>query len=196
MCKYFGYFLSVWALGLGTFYAYMLYDIIQSIRSLSGPLGAFQSLMGPSSGGLGGLGAGLAGLNAGQHDGQEGVTKSPASTIDDVNKEIDSSMKAIYALINENMNDEKKRLQYLREFLPDTGLEEKHFTEMNAIMDNFEFEKLKEYLDQLTTYVNKNVKDKAVLEKTIAKLEEFKANSANIDESLENLAAHISKQEL
>jgi hypothetical protein len=53
MCKYFGYFLSVWALGLGTFYAYMLFNIITSIRELSnqvsGPLSAFNSLMGPSS---------------------------------------------------------------------------------------------------------------------------------------------------
>lgn len=60
MCKYFGYFLSVWALGLGTFYAYMLYDIINSIRSLAGPMGAFQSLLGPTAG-LAGLGAGLGG---------------------------------------------------------------------------------------------------------------------------------------
>lgn len=39
-------------------------------------------------------------------------------------------MKAIYTLINENMSDEKKRLQYLREFMPDTGLEEHHFKEV------------------------------------------------------------------
>lgn len=120
-------------------------------------------------------------------------------------------MKAIYTLINENMSDEKKRLQYLREFMPDTGLEEHHFKEvrffktslntqhfqMNTILDDFQFEKLKDYLDQLSKYVTENIKDEDVKKKALAKLEEFKANTANIDESLERLAAHVaSKEEL
>jgi hypothetical protein len=36
----------------------------------------------------------------------------------------------IYGLINDNMKDEKKREQYLREFLPGTGLEDRHYKEV------------------------------------------------------------------
>lgn len=68
---------------------------------------------------------------------------------------------------------------------------------MNKIMENFKFEKLKEYLDDLSKYVRENVKNEVVRKKALVKLDEFKANTADIDESIGRLASHMAeKQEL
>ena len=66
MCRYFGYALATYALVLGTFYAAMLYDIIQSVRGLSAPLYTLSALVGGYGGGGGDL-----------------LPRAPAAAIDD-----------------------------------------------------------------------------------------------------------------
>lgn len=59
-------------------------------------------------------------------------------------------------------------------------------------MANFQIENLKEHLEDVEKYIKANVKDATVLKRALAKLEEFKVNTANIDEALDRLAKHMS----
>ncbi|KAI6214148.1 hypothetical protein M3Y94_00234500 [Aphelenchoides besseyi] len=180
MCRYIGYILSAYALALGTFYAYMLYDVINTVHSIAnGPLGSLGALFGA------GGGSSLPPLGS--------RTAPPTTTQPPIT--MDASKAAIHQFINEKMKDVKKREQYLREFLPDCGLTDVHFKEMNKILDGLQFDRLKDYETRLGDYVRK-IADPQVKQKALAKLKEFSEMTVDIDDSIERLAEHIMKEEL
>ena len=119
-------------------------------------------------------------------------------------------------MINENFADEKKRDAYLREFLPDCGLEERHFEEvrkkshsflfllltvcmqLNRILDNFKIDKLKNYEAKLRAYLSDSAKVASadVRERALKKLDEFSGYTTNIDSTIHQLARQVMGDEL
>jgi hypothetical protein len=67
---------------------------------------------------------------------------------------------------------------------------------MNALLEDFKFDKLKDYIKDLEKYMQENIKDAEVRKKALAKLQEFDNNTEDIDESINRLAAHILGDEL
>jgi hypothetical protein len=62
---------------------------------------------------------------------------------------------------------------------------------MNALLKDFKIEKLKEHVEDIIKYVSKSVTNEVVRKKTMEKIDEFKANTADIDEALKRLTTNI-----
>ncbi|KAI6216173.1 hypothetical protein M3Y99_01833600 [Aphelenchoides fujianensis] len=188
VCRYFGYFLATWGLCLGTFYAYMLYDVITSVRSITqGPLGSLGSL-------LGGLGGDRAAPSSSFLP--PPVPTTTTTTTMKPPLTLDESKANIHQFINQKMKDMEHREKYLREFLPDCGLTDLHFKEMNLVLEGIQFETLKEYEAKLGQYMREKIKDLEIRKKALAKLDDFAKMSVDLDQSIENLAQQLMKEEL
>ncbi|KAI6221837.1 hypothetical protein M3Y99_01530300 [Aphelenchoides fujianensis] len=162
----------------------MLYDVITSVRSITqGPLGSLGSL-------LGGLGADRAAPSSSfLPPPVPTTTMKPPLTMDE-------SKATIHQFINQKMKDIEHREKYLREFLPDCGLTDLHFKEMNLLLEGIQFETLKEYEAKLGQYMREKIKDLEIRKKALAKLDEFAKISVDLDQSIENLAQQLMKEEL
>lgn len=68
---------------------------------------------------------------------------------------------------------------------------------MNELLKDFKIENLKKHVEDIEKYVRKSVTSEVVRKKVMEKIEEFKANTVDIDEAIKRLTTNVlEKQEL